>query len=337
MPKRRETASTPAGNTDVETKYLIRVQQDYIVKDGMIVGSGEVVRQYDLNDENIRVDMLRSFIQVSDEISAISWCQRFGKPVNRVSMPMLIQAAQALSWQTDLLELIRDEDHFQLADYMHSIRYEAEGTLFLNSLKTSNWESAPWAKALKKAGGFWDYCAEVNSKKNNGDHLSLSDSEFLKIQEEHKQNCDRFLFYTFLRNGQRPKFHTVSSDTLMEVNFTFLTFLKSEFEKKKRESALIATKEYLRQAVNWMLAGIQPSVNWISSADHSAWILEPTFVVNTPWQAMAITFQKQICGAFDYNFCKNKRCRKLIAGRSDRKFCGDACRKYDKRNSQQHL
>jgi len=143
---------------------------------------------------------------------------------------------------------------------------------------------------------------------------------------------------------QQPKaFRTVTDDSRSWVGWEYdrqppddVAAHVSRERWETHKTAIVANlfRFYLQERINDLLHGIQPGFGLqLNRGLNSPGVLEPLFILSTPWQAMSLALWREITGHSNIKPCA--RCNKFfIPKRSHGKVCSVACEQALRRKKQ---
>jgi hypothetical protein len=128
-------------------------------------------------------------------------------------------------------------------------------------------------------------------------------------------------------NGERIRsfrtYHSELGTGLYPQEETPFKLKTADWESSGKKAALYAVQQYLKNAVNNLLVGTQPSLDWKKTLEGD-WVLDESISVDTPWQAVCYEVLRDITGKGYIRPCKwcHQRFRPK---RKDNYFHSDSC------------
>ena len=293
---------------------------------------------YELNDPDIRKKLFAGFIRCGTVEDVRSWIDTWGMPVKEqeVRVSDFLAAAKSLNQLNVIHNLVYGRKYNELRALLKFGRPAGFRT-------TEAYDSLVSRIAMEDA--IRDFQHRVKEKIESGDYSApprMNDGEFSQALNDHvhsilegtSQASDLLKvpalpYYQFC-NSEQENLSVDLNGSVCKIVGRLLD--ENHFDKTNDEQISLLAQEYLAQCLNRLLHGVSPSFYWnrIIAKGRSEVQILPTLAAKNPWQALLIAFYEMVVSKEKLGVCK--MCGNPVLGRSQRKWCSDACKhkRYDR-------
>ena len=288
----------PGSYDECEESTIVHDHTKGFIYPGGIASEVDRTKSYSLSDPQIYDDLLIEYSKICDADSAFEYVHRRGFPGT--------MAVPHGKW------LITD-----LIDSAHYLRWLMRLAKDVREENTKNLDSY-----IKETKSEW-----------SGVFVDLTSPTFEALELVGVIVCDpedidgHDCAFESYAGGDRCTLIRMSEEKPMNYKL-------SVWKQYGSKRSLYAVQRYLKEALERLLIGVQPILDWgITTEDQ--WVLCETTKVSTPWQAICYGLLLYITGKNNIRPCKN--CGKLIQGRGGKTFCGNTCNAAFNRNNESRV